>query len=40
MHNLPLATPSSVWDYDDLLRIWVSKGSGDGSPAAFTMLGE
>jgi hypothetical protein len=38
--GLALATPSSVWDYDDLPRIWVSKGSGDGSPAALTMLGE
>ena len=38
--GLALATPSSAWDYDSLLRIWLSKGSGDGSPAALTMLGE
>jgi len=38
--GLALITPSSVWDYDELLRIWLSKGSGDGSPAALTMVGE
>ena len=38
--GLALLTPSSVWDYDELLRIWLSKGSGDGSPAALTMSGE
>ncbi|HVO23938.1 MAG TPA: hypothetical protein VMW56_09950 [Candidatus Margulisiibacteriota bacterium] len=38
--GLELVTPSSCWDYDGLLRIWLSKGSGDGSPAAITMLGE
>jgi hypothetical protein len=38
--GLALSTPSSVWDYDGLLRIWMSKDSGDGSPAALTMLGE
>jgi hypothetical protein len=38
--GLGLVTSSSVWDYDGLLRIWISKGSGDGSPAALTMLGQ
>jgi hypothetical protein len=38
--GLALMTPSSIWDYDGLLRIWLSKGSGDGAPAAFAMLGE
>jgi hypothetical protein len=38
--GLALATPSSCWDYDSVLRIWLSKGSGEGSPAALTMLGE
>lgn len=38
--GLALATPSSCWDYDSLLRIWLSEGSGEVSPAAFTMLDE
>jgi len=38
--GLGLVTSSSCWDYDGLLRIWLSKGSGEGSPAAITMLGE
>ena len=38
--GLALATPSSVWDYDSLVRIWLSKESGAGSPAAITMLDE
>ena len=38
--GLALATPSSYWDYDSLLRIWLSKDSGNGSPAALTMLDE
>jgi hypothetical protein len=38
--GLALATPSSVWDYDSLVRIWLSKESGEGSPAAITMLDE
>ena len=38
--GLALATASSCWDYDSLLRIWLSKGSGDASPAALTMLDE
>jgi len=36
--GLELVTPSSCWDYDGLLNIWLSKSSGDGSPAALTML--
>jgi hypothetical protein len=38
--GLELVTPSSCWDYDGLPHIWLSKGSGDGAPAALTMLGE
>jgi hypothetical protein len=38
--GLALATPSSAWDYDSLVRIWLSKESGAGSPAAITMLDE
>jgi hypothetical protein len=35
-----LASPSSIWQYDSLLQIWLSKGSANGSPAGLTMLGE
>lgn len=38
--GLALATPSSVWDYDSLVRIWLSKNSGEASQAAITMLDE
>jgi len=38
--GLALTTPSSVWDYDAMLRVWLSKGVGDAPPAALTMLGE
>jgi hypothetical protein len=38
--GLALASPSSIWQYDSLLQIWLSKGSADGSPAGLTMLGE
>ena len=38
--GLALETPGSRWDYDNLLRIWLSKDSGSGSPAAVTMLDE
>ena len=38
--GLALASPSSIWQYDSLLQIWLSQGSADGSPAALTMLDE
>lgn len=38
--GLALATPSSCWDYDSLLRVWLSKNSANGLPAALTMLDE
>jgi hypothetical protein len=38
--GLALASPSSIWQYDSLLQIWLSKGSADGKPAGLTMLGE
>jgi hypothetical protein len=31
---------SSVWDYDGLLRVWLSKTPGAAIPAALTMLAE
>jgi hypothetical protein len=39
-NGLALMTPSSEWDYDSWLRIWLSKGDGQTPPAAVTMLGE
>jgi hypothetical protein len=36
--GLATTTPSSYWDYDSLLRAWLSK-SDPTSPAALTMLG-
>ena len=38
--GLAVATPSSKWDYDSLLRIWLSKPSGETPVAALTMLSE
>jgi hypothetical protein len=38
--GLALITSSSVWDYDVLLRVWLSKGAAEPLPAAVTMLGE
>jgi hypothetical protein len=38
--GLATTTPSSVWDYDGLLRVWVSKTAGSGTSAAVTMLDE
>ena len=38
--GLAVITPSSRWDYDALLRIWLSKPSGATPPAALTILGE
>ena len=37
--GLATITPSSVWDYDSLLRTWLSRKDGAQSPAAVTMLG-
>jgi len=37
--GLALPTSSSYWDYDTLLRIWLSKPAGQTPPAALTMLG-
>jgi hypothetical protein len=38
--GLASGTPSSVWDYDFLLRVWLSKRTGSGAPAALTLLAE
>jgi hypothetical protein len=38
--GLALNTASSFWDYDSLLRMWLSKPAGATPPAALTMLGE
>ena len=38
--GLAVNTPSSRWDYDSLLRMWLSKPAGETPPAALTMLGE
>ena len=37
--GLATTTPSTAWDYDALLRAWVSKRDGAPSPAAVTLLG-
>ena len=36
--GLATTTPSTVWDYDSLLRMWLSRAGG-GSTPALTMLG-
>ena len=38
--GLATTTPSSYWDYDSLLRTWLSKKDGSASQAAVTMLGQ
>lgn len=38
--GLALFTPSSYWDYDGLLRMWLSKPGGETPAAALTTLGE
>jgi hypothetical protein len=38
--GLALFTPSSYWDYDALLRMWLSKPTGEAPPAALTTLGD
>lgn len=38
--GLALYTASSYWDYDSLLRMWLSKPMGQTPPAALTTLGE
>jgi hypothetical protein len=39
--GLATFTPSSYWDYDGLLRVWISKSPGSATPeAAVTMLAE
>ena len=38
--GLASGTPSSVWDYDLLLRVWLSRRTGSGAPAALTLLAE
>ena len=38
--GVALGTPSSRWDYDSLLRIWLSKPTGETPQAALTMLDE
>jgi hypothetical protein len=37
--GLATSTPSSLWDYDSLLRAWLSKQDDARPPAAVTMLG-
>lgn len=38
--GLALYTASSYWDYDSLLRMWLSNPTGETPPAALTTLGE
>jgi len=38
--GLATTTPGTVWDYDGLLRVWLSKPAGTAAPAALTMLSE
>jgi hypothetical protein len=38
--GLAVTTPSSRWDYDSLLRVLLSKSSGETPVAALTMLGD
>jgi hypothetical protein len=38
--GLATTTPSSYWDYDSLLRVWLSTRDADAAPAAITMLAE
>jgi hypothetical protein len=38
--GLATITSSSVWDYDGLLRVWLSKPAGGAGPAALTILAE
>jgi hypothetical protein len=38
--GLALYTASSYWDYDSLLRMWLSRPLGQTPPAALTTLGE
>ena len=38
--GLATITASSVWNYDGLLRVWLSKSPGAAMPAALTMLAE
>jgi hypothetical protein len=33
-------TPSSIWDYDSLLRMWLSRLDGASAPAALSLLAE
>jgi hypothetical protein len=37
--GLATFTASSYWDYDALLRTWLSKRDGSSSPAAVVTLG-
>jgi hypothetical protein len=37
--GLATTTPSSYWNYDELLRVWLSTGD-DAAPVAITMLAE
>jgi hypothetical protein len=34
--GLATSTPSSKWDYDSLLRVWLSKTAATSPPAALT----
>ncbi len=36
--GLATTTPSSYWDYDSLLRAWLSKQEGSPAQAAVTLL--
>jgi len=38
--GLATTTPSTVWDYDSLLRMWLARTDGTSSPAALTLLAD
>jgi hypothetical protein len=38
--GLATTSPSSIWDYDSLLRVWLSKAEGAPSQAALVMLSQ
>jgi hypothetical protein len=33
-------TPSDYWNYDSLLRVWLTTVDAEAAPAAITMLAE
>jgi hypothetical protein len=38
--GLATTTASSYWDYDGLLRMWLSKPSGSVTPASLVLLAQ